>query len=102
MTASVSSKLRFSAASISDFHAVAIERTVFRSRHEHRPHEAQVSQQLERAALLRRRPVVELRDVELPGEMEQNPNFFLQCGDELWLGQNHSFLHVLKSLKKND
>jgi hypothetical protein len=57
-----------------------VELAVLRRRQERRPHKAQIAQQLDRASLFRRRPIVELHDVELAGEVEQNPNLFVQRG----------------------
>ena len=52
-----------------------------------------ILQQLDCAALLRRRAVVEFRAINLAREVkEEDTGFVLQCGNELALGQDHGSL----------
>ena len=73
-----------------------VERSGLGGLHERGTHHAQVLQQLDRAALLRRRAVVELRAVDLAREVKQDADFVLQRGNEFGLGQDHGFLEVKK------
>ncbi len=55
-------------------------------------HHAEIPYQFERAALLRRRTVVKRRAVDFSSEVEQNPDFVLQRGNQFILGQYHQRL----------
>src|SRR6185503_7285438 len=49
----------------------------------------EVFEQLENAPLFRARAVVDLRAIDLAGEVEQDADFVLQRSDELGLGHHH-------------
>jgi hypothetical protein len=59
-----------------------------------RPHDGEVLEQLDRAALPGRGPVVELRAVDLAREVEEDPDFVLQRGRQFGPGQYHGVLRL--------
>ena len=88
----VSSKSRLLAACVAS--AIASASLPLRVLNERRPRGGQVAQQLDRAALLRRRPVVERSGIDLGGEMEQEANFLLQQRYQFGLRQHHRSLPI--------
>ena len=54
-------------------------------------------QQLERGALLRCRPEVDRRPIDLAGEVEQNADLVLQRCNQFRLGENHGFWGLMRS-----
>src|SRR6266487_1405633 len=68
---------------------MAIEDALLDDRELSRSHERHVLHQLERAALLRRRPVAEHRGIDLAGEVKKDADLLLQHGNQFGCGQDH-------------
>ena len=62
-----------------------------------RAHHAQVLHQLNRAALLGCRAIVELGAVDLACQVQQDADFVLQRRNQLGLAQDHDFLHAKRA-----